>query len=64
LNEVLRLTPNSAEAHSNLGGVLLMAGQPEKSIPYLNTALRLKPGLAAAEDNLKRAQIQLDAHPQ
>jgi len=64
LNEVLRLTPNSAEAHSNLGVVLLMAGQPEKSIPYLTTALRLKPGLAAAADNLKRAQIQIDAHPQ
>jgi Flp pilus assembly protein TadD len=63
LNEVLRLTPNSAEAHSNLGGVLLMAGQPEQSIPHLRTALRLKPGLGAAEDNLKRAQGALGAHP-
>jgi hypothetical protein len=41
-----------------------MAGQPEKSIPYLTTALRLKPGLAAAEDNLKKARIQIDAPPQ
>jgi hypothetical protein len=39
-----------------ISGCSLDGGQPEKSIPYLNTALRLKPGLAAAEDNLKRAQ--------
>ena len=31
LNEVLRLNPNSAEAHNNLGGVLLMAGQPKRA---------------------------------
>lgn len=61
LNEVLRLTPDSAEAHSNLGGVLLMAGQAEKSVSYFRTALRLKPGLAAAEDNLRRAQIEIGA---
>ncbi len=38
-----------------------MAGQPEKSVPYLRTALRLNPALAAAEDNLKRAQLAIGA---
>jgi Flp pilus assembly protein TadD len=63
LNEVLRLNPNSAEAHNNLGGVLLMAGQAEESVSYLRTALRLNPALAAAEDNLRRAQLAIDASP-
>jgi protein O-mannosyl-transferase len=60
LNEVLRLNPNSAEAHNNLGVVLLRLGKAEESIPHFSTAIRLKPELAVARDNLKRAQTQVN----
>jgi Flp pilus assembly protein TadD len=63
LNEALRLKPDSAEAHNDLGLVLLMAGQPENSIPHFSAALRLKPNLTAASDNLKRAQRERAARP-
>jgi Flp pilus assembly protein TadD len=63
LSEALRLEPGNAEAHNNLGLVLLMAGQPEKSLPHFSAALRLKPNFAAASENLKRAQRQIDARP-
>jgi protein O-mannosyl-transferase len=61
LNEALRLKPDSAEAHNDLGIVLIMAGQPEGSLAHFSTALRLKPDLAVAQDNLRRAQRQLEA---
>jgi tetratricopeptide (TPR) repeat protein len=61
LNEAIRLDPNIAEAHNNLGLVLLMQGNPEKSIPHFSTALRLKPDLKVAQDNLNRAQAQINA---
>ena len=60
LNEVLRLNPNSAEAHNNLGVVLLRLGKAEESIPHFSTAIQLKPELAVARDNLKRAQTQIN----
>jgi hypothetical protein len=35
-----------------------MCGKPQESIPEFETALRLKPELKAATDNLRRAQAQ------
>jgi tetratricopeptide (TPR) repeat protein len=61
LNEALRLNPNSAETHNNLGLVLLAQGKPEESMSHFSTALRLKPDLAVAQENLKRAQAQVNA---
>jgi Tfp pilus assembly protein PilF len=61
LNEALRLNPNSAEAHTTLGVVLLRSGKAEDSIPHFLAALRLKPDWALARDNLKRAQAQITA---
>jgi Flp pilus assembly protein TadD len=58
LNEALRLNPDSAEAHNNLGLVLLASGQARASIPHFTAALRLKPDLAVARQNLARAQVQ------
>ncbi len=63
LTVAARLKPNSAEVHNNLGLLLLMTGQPERSIPHFSTALRLKPDLAIAQDNLTRAQKQIEARP-
>lgn len=63
LTVATRLRPDNAEVHNNLGLLLLMTGQPEKSLPHFSTALRLKPDLAIAQDNLTRAQKQIDARP-
>jgi tetratricopeptide (TPR) repeat protein len=63
LNEALRLKPDNADVHNNLGLLLLMTNQPEKSLPHFSAALRLKPDLAVAQDNLTRAQKQIDARP-
>jgi len=59
LHEALRLNPNSAEAHNKLGMALLASGKARESIPEFEVALRLKPELKNAADNLRRAQAQL-----
>jgi hypothetical protein len=38
---------------------LLASGKAQESVPEFETALRLKPELKAAADNLRRAQSQL-----
>ena len=53
------MNPNNAEAHSNLGLALLASGKARESIPEFEVALRLKPELRGAADNLQRAQAQL-----
>ena len=59
LNEALRLNPNSAEAHTTLGVVLLRSGKAEESIPHFSIAIRLRPDWAVAGENLKRAEEQI-----
>jgi len=59
LHEALTLNPNNAEAHANLGSALLASGKARESIPEFEVALRLKPELKSAADNLRRAQAQL-----
>jgi tetratricopeptide (TPR) repeat protein len=61
LHEALRLNPNNAEAHANLGLALLESGKPRESIPEFEAALRLKPEFKLAADNLHRAQAQLSS---
>lgn len=61
LNEALRLDPNSAEVHNDLGIALVMSGHPQESVAHFSTAIRLKPDLTVAQDNLKRAQKELEA---
>ncbi len=39
----LALAPNSADAHSSLGGRLVFAGRHEEAIPFLKKSLRLDP---------------------
>jgi tetratricopeptide (TPR) repeat protein len=43
LDEALRLAPQHAEAHSNLGTVLQMQGRLAEAAPHLERAVRLKP---------------------
>jgi Flp pilus assembly protein TadD len=64
LGTALRLNPNSPEAHNNLGLVLLMQGDADKSIPEFSTALRLKPEFRLAQENLNRAQALVKARPE
>jgi tetratricopeptide (TPR) repeat protein len=57
-HEALRVNPNNAEAHANLGLALLDSGKARESIPEFEAALRLKPELKGAADKLQRAQAQ------
>ena len=60
-DEALRLNPNSAEAHNNLGLALLASGKARESIAEFETAMRLKPQLKGTSENLQRAQAQLSS---
>ena len=55
LRELLRDLPDSASANYLLGDVLLARQQPEPSLPLLQKAVRLAPGLAQAHGALGRA---------
>jgi tetratricopeptide (TPR) repeat protein len=52
----LRLKPDDAETHANLGNVLLLAGQTKEAIGQYEEALRLKPDDAAIRENLAMAR--------
>ena len=52
-NEVVRIQPNSAEAHNNLAVALAEQGRMEEAIP-LGAALRLKPDYPEAQNGLAR----------
>ena len=56
--KAVRADPGEANNHNNLGLALLASGKPEESVTEFQTALRLKPGLTGAADNLRRAQAQ------
>jgi tetratricopeptide (TPR) repeat protein len=58
-HKALRMNPNNAEVHANLGLALLASGQPRESIPEFEVALRLNPELEGAAESLQRAQAQL-----
>ncbi|HEX4535525.1 MAG TPA: tetratricopeptide repeat protein, partial [Candidatus Acidoferrum sp.] len=55
----LRLNPNHAPAHANLGSVFLASGKAQESIPEFEAALRLDPKSKTAADCLRQAQAQL-----
>ncbi len=48
-------TPDYAEAHLNLGTVLIEQGKSAEAIPHLERALRLNPDLAEAHCSLGAA---------
>jgi Flp pilus assembly protein TadD len=50
------LAPDSAEAESDLGGVLAALGRKAEAIAHLRRALELRPGYAPAVENLARVQ--------
>ena len=58
---ILRLGPNSAENHYNLGRVLERQGKVAEAVQQYTEALRLKPHYAQAHKNLERARRHLGA---
>ena len=54
--QALRIKPDYAEAHCNLGVALEQAGRPQDAIGHYEQALRLNPDLAEARNALARLQ--------
>src|SRR5206468_5975225 len=59
--EAIRLRPDFAEAHNNLGLVLLQAGDDQAGIAALREAVRINPEYADARVNLGAALTPADA---
>jgi tetratricopeptide (TPR) repeat protein len=49
---VVRLNPNHAAGHNNLGAAMIIAGQPQEAISHFRAALRIQPDYADAHNNL------------
>jgi Flp pilus assembly protein TadD len=48
--------PDFPEAHRGLALALLATGRPREAVGHLQEALRLRPDLPGARDDLQRAQ--------
>jgi len=57
----IRIRPDYAEAHNNLGLVLIQSGNDEEGIAALREAVRLAPAYAEARTNLGAALTPTDA---
>jgi tetratricopeptide (TPR) repeat protein len=51
--QAIEADPQSAEAHYNLANLLVAAGRLQPAVAHLRAALELRPGWAAAEQNLR-----------
>jgi tetratricopeptide (TPR) repeat protein len=60
--EAIRLRPDYAAAHNNLGLVLLQSGDDAAGIAELREAVRLRPDYADAHDNLGAALTPTDVN--
>ena len=49
----IKLKPDNAEAHYNLGFALVAEGKNEEAIDYYKEAIRIRHGFAAAQKNLE-----------
>jgi len=60
LRTAIKINPNYAAAHYNLGTALFAEGKNEESIGYFKEAIRIRPGYAAAQKNLDKVLLQLE----
>ena len=51
----IKLNPDFADAHNNLGVALVAEGKNEEAISHYKMAIKLNPGFAAAQKNLETA---------
>ena len=54
-NKFLKMKPNSAEAHNNLGSIFLQTGKTDQAIEQFRLAIKCNPGLPQAFLNLASA---------
>jgi len=64
LQAALRITPDSASAHSDLGTALAKSGKPAEAIPEYQAALRLNPDSAIVHNNLANALQEASRLPE
>jgi tetratricopeptide (TPR) repeat protein len=57
--QALRISPDSVEAHYNLGIALVQVGRVQEAIEHYEQALRIKPDMAEARARLQLAQQAL-----
>jgi Flp pilus assembly protein TadD len=57
MREIIRLRPDYAEAHYELGKTLLLQGKVAEAVERLETAVKLKPDTAYAHYQLGRAYL-------
>ena len=62
--EAVRINPDYAEAHNNLGSALLLTGRTAEAIDEYNHALQIDPGYAQAHNNLGNALVQTGRAPE
>ncbi len=56
--KALKIKPDYAIVHNNLGIALIQIGEIEKAIKHFKTALRIKPDFTPAQENLEILQKQ------
>jgi Flp pilus assembly protein TadD len=59
LRRALQINPDYAEAHNNLGSVLMEEGRSTEALQHYEEALRLKPDYADARQNRDALQAAL-----
>ena len=58
LEQALRINPDSAEAHYDLGVALEQAGRVGEAVEHYQQALRIKPGYTEARSALARLRAR------
>lgn len=64
LQAALRINPDSASAHSDLGSALAKGGQAQAAVPEFQAAIRLNPDSAIVHNNLANALLETGRRPQ
>ena len=55
LTRALSINPDLAEAHNNVGIILIQQGDPDAAITHFQDAVRINPEFELANNNLQRA---------